>query len=404
VGEACDVAVVGGGIVGLAVARALALARPRLRLVVLERESDVATAQTGHNSGVVHSGLYYRPGSLKARLCVEGGRELKRYCERHGIACPEVGKVVVAVEASELDRLEALWQRGVANGVADLRRLDARALADVEPAAGGLAAIHSPHTAIVDYRQVAAALVADLIAAGARVVTGAAVRAATRDGARVRLRADPLELDAGYVVNCAGLEADRVARLLGARPTVRIVPFRGEYRLLAPAAAARVRGLIYPVPDPTLPFLGVHLTRTVDGRVEAGPNAVWTLSRRGYRRGLPPLRDAWEALSFPGLWRLGRRHLATAVFEYRRSLSSRLFAASVRRLMPALADVDLVAGGAGVRAQAVAPTGELVDDFVIVQDARSLSVLNAPSPAATASLAIGRFVAGRVLEALSERG
>lgn len=395
-----DVCVVGGGIVGLAVARALLRARPGLSLVLLEKEPGVGRHQTGHNSGVIHSGLYYRPGSLRAELCVRGAEAMRRLCDEHGIPHLEVGKLVVAVDAAELARLDELERRGRLNGVSGLSRLDASSLRDVEPEARGLAALHSPTTGIVDYGAVARALASEVGVMGGSVRTSARLLASHPDGSGLRLVSAAGEVQSRYAVNCAGLAADRVARLLGSRPSVRILPFRGEYRMLAPAAAARVRGLVYPVPDPALPFLGVHVTRTVNGHVEAGPNAVWTLGREGYRRGLPPWRDAWEALTYPGLWQLGRRHARHAVFEYRRSLSLRLFAASVARLMPAIGPDDLLPGPSGVRAQAVTARGELVDDFVLSPGERSLSVLNAPSPAATASLAIGERVAGEVLRAL----
>lgn len=396
-----DVCVVGGGIVGLAVARSLLRARPGLRLVLLEKEPDVARHQTGHNSGVIHSGLYYRPGSLRAELCVRGAEAMRRLCDLHGIPHLEVGKLVVAVEAAEVARLDDLERRGRLNGVPGLRRLDASGLRDVEPEVRGLSALHSPMTGIVDYASVARALASEVGTLGGSVRTSARLLACHPDGPGLRLVSAAGGVQSRYAVNCAGLEADRVARLLGHRPPVRILPFRGEYRVLAPAAAARVRGLVYPVPDPALPFLGIHVTRTVAGHVEAGPNAVWTLGREGYRRGLPPWRDAWEALTFPGLWRLGRRHARQAMFEYRRSLSRRLFAASVARLMPGIGPDDLLPGPSGVRAQAVTARGELVDDFVLVPGERSLSVLNAPSPAATASLAIGERVAGEVLRVLA---
>ena len=399
-GRAVDVAVVGGGIVGLAVAYALLRARPRLGLVLLEKETEVGRHQTGHNSGVIHSGLYYRPGSLRAELCVRGAEAMRRFCDAHDVRHLEVGKVVVATDAAEIGRLDELERRGRLNGVPGLRRLDAAALREVEPEARGIAALHSPLTGIVDYGAVARALAGEVQALGGSVRTGEALLGSRPDGSRLRLWTSGGEVAARYAVNCAGLGSDRVARLLGRRPSVRILPFRGEYRVLAPDAASRVRGLVYPVPDPALPFLGVHVTRTVAGGVEAGPNAVWTLSRQGYRPGLPPLRDAWEALAYPGLWRLGRRHARQALFEYRRSRSLRLFAASVQRLMPFVQEADLLPGPSGVRAQAVTAAGELVDDFVLDTGERSLSVLNAPSPAATASLAIGERVAGEVLRAL----
>ncbi len=395
------IVVIGGGIVGLAVAHALLRARPGLALVLLEKEDGVARHQTGHNSGVIHSGLYYRPGSLRAQLCVTGAAMMRRFCDEHGVEHREVGKVVVARDASEAARLEALFRRGLANGVPGLRRLDAAALGAIEPEARGIAAIHSPLTGIVDYGEVARALAAAIVALGGEVRTGAPVLRAAVERTGLRLTTPRGEVATPFAVNCAGLASDRVARLLGARPSVRILPFRGEYRLLRPGVAETIRGLVYPVPDPALPFLGVHVTRTVHGQVEAGPNAVWTLSREGYRPGLPPPRDALEALAFAGLWRLGRRHLRQAVFEYRRSRSPRLFAASVRALVPLVRDEDLLPGPTGVRAQAVTAAGELVDDFVFARAEHSLSVLNAPSPAATASLAIGERVAADVLRAIT---
>lgn len=401
----CDVAVVGAGIVGLAVADALLAARPGLRIVVLEKEAGVARHQTGHNSGVIHSGLYYRPGSLKARLCVEGADRLVRLCDEHGIAHPAVGKVVVATDPSEVDRLRELERRGRENGVKGLRLLTPGELREIEPHAAGVRALWSPRTAIVDYTRVSEALRVRLQAGGAEVRLGRRLEAGRLVGSSMRLQADGEgALTARYVVNCAGLQADLVARRLGVSPAVRIVPFRGEYHLLAPEAAARVRGLIYPVPDPDLPFLGVHLTRTVTGLVEAGPNAVWAWAREGYRRDRVVAAEVWQALGYGGFWRLGRRYWRTAAYEYRRSFSRALFAASLARMLPGVGPRDLRPGGAGVRAQAVAPDGRLVDDFLLQEGPRSLHVLNAPSPAATASLAIGRVVAGRVLSALDRVG
>ncbi|MCS7235692.1 MAG: L-2-hydroxyglutarate oxidase [Armatimonadota bacterium] len=396
----CDVAVVGGGIVGLACAHALARRFPDLRLVVLEKEAQVGSHQTSHNSGVVHAGIYYRPGSLRARLCVEGARRLREFCEEHGLPFQAVGKVIVATCPEELPALEELLRRGEANGVPGLRWLRAEELREVEPHATGLAAIHSPATAITDFRQVAVRLAELLEARGAAVVTGCALRGARR-------RTEGFELDtargpllARAVLNCAGLHSDRVARMLGARPGVRILPFRGEYYVLRPDRRHLVRGLIYPVPDPRLPFLGVHLTRTVHGEVEAGPNAVLAWAREGYRRWTFRLRDAWDSVGYSGFWWLARRYWKVALYEQYRSWSRREFTRSVRRLVPEVQDRDLVRDGAGVRAQAVAPDGTLVDDFRVVLQPGAVHVLNAPSPAATASLAIGDYVAQLAAEAL----
>lgn len=398
--RALDVAVVGGGIVGLAVAHALLEARPRLRLVVVEKEPRVAAHQTGHNSGVVHSGLYYRPGSLKARLCVDGAERMRRYCTDRGLPYQPVGKVIVAVDRSELPALAELERRGRENGVPGLRRVDRSGLLAIEPNAAGIEALHSPTTGIVDYRQVAESLAREVRAAGGDVWLGTPVRGGRADATGARLDTDRGPVTASLVVTCAGLHADRVASALGASPGLRIVPFRGEYYHLTPSGAALVRGLIYPVADPRLPFLGVHLTRTVGGGVEAGPNAVWAPAREGYRRGRLDVRDAADALGYVGFWRLGRRFWRTAAYEYRRSRSRHLFGQSLRRLVPALQDGDLAAGGSGVRAQAVSPDGRLIDDFEIAASPGALHVLNAPSPAATASLAIGRHIAALALDQL----
>lgn len=398
--DRCDVAVVGGGIVGLACAHALVRRCPDLRVTVLEKEPEVGLHQTSHNSGVVHAGIYYRPGSLRARLCVEGARRMREFCEAHGVPFAAVGKVIVATEEEELPRLRELFERGRANGVPGLRWLRAEELREVEPHASGVAALHSPGTAITDFRQVAERLAALLRAAGAAVATGCEVLAARRRPEGFELRTDRGALLARAVLNCAGLHSDRVARMLGARPGVRILPFRGEYYVLRPERRHLVRGLIYPVPDPRFPFLGVHLTRTVHGEVEAGPNAVVAWSREGYRRGAFRLRDAWETVSYSGFWGLARRYWRVGLYEQYRSWSRREFARSVRRLVPEVEDRDLVRAGAGVRAQAVAPDGGLVDDFRVVLQPGAVHVLNAPSPAATASLAIGDHVAQLAAEAL----
>lgn len=388
-----DLAIVGGGILGLATAHAVRARRPEARIVVLEKEPALARHQTGRNSGVVHSGIYYAPGSLKARLCVEGARRLEAFCRERGVRYEAVGKVIVATREEELPRLDALLERGRANGVPGLRRLDPAGLREVEPHAAGLAAIHSPATAIVDYVGVAEALAAELRAGGARVETGAPVVAIDRTGDGHRLRTPRLEVRARAFVACAGLHADRVARLAGTVPSVRIVPFRGEYYQLAPERRNLVRGNVYPVPDPALPFLGVHLTRTVDGGVEAGPNAVFAFAREGYRMRDVHAGELVEALAFPGTWRLAARFWRTGVYEFRRSLDPELFVRSLRRLVPELRREDVRRGGAGVRAQAIDRAGRLVDDFVIERAPGALHVLNAPSPAATASLAIGRRLA-----------
>lgn len=401
-GKPSDVVIVGGGIVGLATALALTDRLPGLPITLLEKEPEVGHHQTGHNSGVIHSGIYYRPGSLKARLCVEGAQLLKAFCDAHGVRWEGCGKVVVAVGADEVERLEALYRQGRANGVPGLQLLDAAGLRRVEPHAAGVAALHSPATGIVDYREVARRMARLLVERGVRLVTGAPVTAVGSAAGRLEAVTPLGRFRAALLVNCAGLYCDRVARLAGVEPPVRIIPFRGQYYRLRPDRAGLVRGLIYPVPDPRLPFLGVHLTRTVHGDVEAGPNAVLAFAREGYRMGEVRPGELWETVSYRGFWAMARRWWRTGLEELGRSLSRRAFAGAVRRLVPEVRDEDLLPAGAGVRAQAVRPDGSLVDDFVIVEAEGSLHVLNAPSPAATASLAIGRHLAERIAARLGE--
>jgi len=398
---AYDVAVVGAGILGLATARRLLAGRPGLRLAVLEREPEPAAHQTGHNSGVVHSGVYYAPGSLKARLCVAGKEALERYVAERGLALERCGKVIVALEEAELPRLAELERRARANGVPGLRVLGPEELREVEPNAAGIRALHAPGTAIVDYRQVAAALAEDVRAAGGELLLGTAV-AGLAEGARsVALETTRGALEAGAVVACAGLQSDRVAALSGVRPPVRIVPFRGDYYTLRPRARELVRGLLYPVPDPAFPFLGVHFTRTVDGRVIAGPNAVLALARERYGRAGVSLRDVASTLGYPGFWRFARRHLRFGAGELYRDLSRRAYVRELRRYLPALGEDDVEFGPSGIRAQALAPDGKLVDDIVLERRGRVLHVLNAPSPAATASLAIAEHLAGEAAALLA---
>jgi len=392
-----DVAVIGGGIVGLAAARAIRRTTGA-SVVVLEAEPRVGAHQTGHNSGVLHSGLYYRPGSLKARLCTEGREALLRFCGERDLPHETCGKVVVAVSESELPALEELEGRGRANGLDGLERLDPRALAGIEPRARGVAALRVPQTGIVDFAAVAGALANDLVEAGGAVRTGARLVAVRSRCGGLDLRTTAGAVEAGFLVNCAGLRSDRVAALCGLAPPVRIVPFRGEYWRLAPGREHLVRNLIYPVPDPRFPFLGVHFTRTIGGAVEAGPNAVLAFRREGYRRTDVSVRDLAEIVGYPGFWRMARRFWRTGVGEMVRSWSKPAFVRALQRLVPDLRAGDLVRHGAGVRAQAVGPDGTLVDDFRILDAERMSHVLNAPSPAATASLAIGTVLAARVAE------
>lgn len=391
-------AIIGGGIVALAIASAVSEQAPRARLVILEKEPRLALHQTGNNSGVIHSGIYYRPGSYKARLCVEGARLMQQFCAARGIRVDRCGKVIVATTDAELPRLQTLYERGTANGVPGLAVIDAARLRELEPHAAALRAIHSPTTAIVDFKQVAAALATELKTRGVAIETGTKVVAITRHPEGFELGTSRLAVRARNIVNCAGLHCDVIASMAGATPGLKIVPFRGEYYFLKPERRHLVNGLIYPVPDPDFPFLGVHFTRTVHGDVEAGPNAVLAFAREGYRFGTINAGELLGTLTYPGFWAMARRYWRTGVYEIYRSLSKAAFVRALQRLVPELQPDDVRRGGAGVRAQAVDPNGALVDDFRIVESPGAIHVLNTPSPAATASLAIGRHIAGLTLE------
>ena len=397
----CDVAVAGGGLVGLATAMALA-GRGGLRVTVLEAEDRLASHQSGHNSGVIHSGLYYKPGSLKAVLCVDGARALYRLCAEEGIAHERCGKLVVATSPEELPQLDELERRGRANGLTGVRRLTGDEIREVEPQAAGIAGLHIQKTGIVDYLGVARVYARRIEAGGGRVLTGARVEAVRRDGSGLVAETRRGAVACSLLVNCAGLQSDRLARLCGAEPDVRIVPFRGEYYELAAERRGMVRGVIYPVPDPRFPFLGVHLTRHVDGTVEAGPNAVLALKREGYRWRDVSLRDLAATAAWPGFWHLAKRDWRVGGYEVQRSMLKGTFVRDLQRLVPAIQPADLHRAGSGVRAQAVDRRGGLVDDFRIVRAERSIHVLNAPSPAATASLPIGERIAGMAVELLGE--
>jgi L-2-hydroxyglutarate oxidase len=383
--------VIGGGILGLATAYRIACHRPGAQVTVLEKESAWGAHQSGHNSNVVHAGLYYRPGSLKARLAVAGNRSMVDFCRAHGVPVEVTGKLVVATSEDELAALHALYGRARVNGV-PVRLISADSARRYEPEVSCVAALHVASTAVTDYAAVCRTLAGLLEGTGARLRTGTRVTGLAPEGSRVVVTTTDGEFTADVLVNCAGLHADRVAAMAGLVPAARVVPFRGEYHDLRPAARHLVRGLIYPVPDARFPFLGVHLTRMLDGSVHAGPNAVLATAREGYRRAAVNPRDVLDAAAYPGLWRLGRRHLGYGLSEVARSVSRRRFAASVARLVPAIGPRDLVPGGTGVRAQAVRPDGSLVDDFLVQTRGRQVHILNAPSPAATAALEIARYV------------
>jgi (S)-2-hydroxyglutarate dehydrogenase len=388
-------AVIGGGIVGLATAHRLLVERPGATVTVLEKEQRVGAHQSGHNSGVVHAGVYYRPGSLKARLCRSGSRSMVDFCREHGIGVQVCGKLIVATSPAELPRLADLHDRALANGI-PARRLTAAGAVEHEPYVSCLAALHIPSTGIADFPAVCRTLAALVEKAGGQVSLGTEVTGIHRWGAGQVLTTTTGEVAADFLINCAGLHADRIARLAGADPPARIVPFRGEYFTLRPERRHLVKGLIYPVPDPRLPFLGVHLTRMIDGEVHAGPNAVLATAREGYSWRRFNARDVAATAGWPGTWRLARRHLRQGAAEVRRSLSRRRFAADLARLVPGITAADLVPAPSGVRAQAVRRDGGLVDDFLVMQRPGQCHVLNAPSPAATSSLEIARHLVARL--------
>ena len=387
-----EIAVVGGGIVGMATAMSV-LARRRVSLVVLEKENRLAAHQTGNNSGVIHSGLYYKPDSLKARNCTAGREALYRFCAERGIPAERCGKVVVATREKQLPVLEELWRRGEANGLTGLRRLQPEEIREIEPHAAGIAGLFVPQTGIVDYARVTEAYAEEVRRGGGEVLLGARVHGIAHDGRGLVLETGKGEVRCRHLVNCAGLQSDRVARMAGAEPGVRIVPFRGEYYELTPERCDLVRNLIYPVPDPEFPFLGVHFTRMIGGGVEAGPNAVLAFKREGYSRWSFSAGDLFDAFSYGGFWRMAGSNWRMGLGELWRSWNKGAFVRALQALMPEIAAADLVPGGAGVRAQALDPDGKLVDDFRIVEAERQIHVLNAPSPAATASISIGETIA-----------
>ena len=387
-----DIAIIGAGIIGLATGMKLASEYPDLRTIVLEKENQVALHQTGHNSGVIHAGIYYAPGSQKANFCSSGSIELRRYCDERDIPYEMCGKLVVAIDDAEVPRLDELHRRGTANGAEGLELVGPERMREIEPNAAGVKAILSPNTGIVDFSLVSRAYAEDFVALGGELALGAGLTGAARDSGGVRLMTKSGDIRAKHVINCAGLHADRVAGLMGTDAGIRIVPFRGEYYSIRKEREGLINGLIYPVPDPAMPFLGVHFTKRISGSIEAGPNAVFSLAREGYTKMSFNLRDTLGALAFPGFWKMSAANWKTGLSEQYRSLSKPTFLRSLQRLVPDIGMDDLTEPGAGVRAQAVDRSGKLLQDFSIVEAPGAIHVLSAPSPGATSSLTISRYI------------
>ena len=393
-----DVIIIGGGIVGLATAYKLLEQKPELKLRILEKEKSIGLHQSGHNSGVIHSGIYYKPGSVKAKNCRRGVEELLLFCDKFNVQYDLCGKVIVAVNLEEVNRLDALYKRGLENGISNIRIVDSQELKDLEPHATGIKAIHVPSTGIINYTSVVDELGKQIIKRGGEIKTKATVKGFVRKAGECIVNTQMCDYPTELVINCAGLYSDKIAQLAGENSSISIIPFRGEYYVLKPESRHLVNSLIYPVPDPRFPFLGVHFTRRIDGSVEAGPNAVLATAREGYRRRDFNFQETWELLTNPGVWKIGRNYWKTGMREYTRSLFKPLFVKALQYLVPAIQGSDLVPGGSGVRAQAMDETGKLLDDFCIVQSERFIHVLNAPSPAATASFAIGSTIADQAFQ------
>ncbi len=392
--QSFDIAIIGGGIVGLATAYTISHHFPDIRIVVFEKENELAFHQTGRNSGVIHSGLYYKPGSFKAENCTKGRKMLVDFAQQHNIAHEICGKVIVATRENELAHMERVFQNGLANGIEGLEEIDRDAIKKHEPYCDGIAGLYVPCTGVIDFKQVARKF-AELIrnvSTQNKILTGHEVTAIKQQGGCKRIITSRGDFEARFLINCAGLQSDRIAMMDGLRPNVRIVPFRGDYYELAESAKNKVKNLIYPVPDPQFPFLGVHFTRMIDGSVECGPNAVFSFKREGYSKTAMNVKDTWQSLTFPGTCKMFMRHWRYGLAEYYRAFSKRAFLKSLQRLIPSLEMSDIVPGRSGIRAQAVARDGKPVDDFVIEKGDRSLHILNAPSPAATACLAIAETV------------
>ncbi|HZA53252.1 MAG TPA: L-2-hydroxyglutarate oxidase [Candidatus Udaeobacter sp.] len=403
-----DLTIIGAGIVGLATAMKIIEVHPRIKLLILDKEAQVAQHQTGHNSGVIHSGLYYRPGSIKAQSCVSGRKALIEFCDRNGVPYEVCGKIVVATSEAELPRLEELQRRGVANGLQGLEMIGPERLREFEPHASGLKALYVPETGIIDYTKVAEAYSRKIREAGGKIVLSSKVIGIIERAGEIALLTTSGDYRSQHLINCCGLQSDLVAKMTGSdasghQDEHRIIPFRGEYYKLAPEKYFLVRNLIYPVPDPTFPFLGVHFTRMIkgDGGIEAGPNAVFAFAREGYQKTDINVSDLWSTVSFRGFWAMTGKYWRTGFGELYRSLSKSAFVKALQKLLPEITESDLIPGGAGVRAQAVSASGALVDDFVIRQSRNAIHVLNAPSPGATASLAIGQSIADMATKSFS---
>jgi (S)-2-hydroxyglutarate dehydrogenase len=393
-----SIAIIGGGIVGLATGLEFTRRFPGQSLAIIEKEPKLAGHQTSHNSGVIHSGIYYKPGGLKAQLCVQGADDMVRFCQEHSVPYDICGKVIVATEKGEIPRLEELYARGQRNGLRGLRMLHGEEIREIEPHAAGIQGIHIPGTGIVDYAKVSEKYAELITAAGGQIHLSHEVTGLKRNGDSAIIETTQGALEARLVVNCAGLHSDRISRLAKARLDLTIVPFRGEYYDIVPAKRHFIKGLIYPVPDPRFPFLGVHFTKRIGGGVEAGPNAVLALKREGYRKTSFHARDVFDYAVFPGFWIMAAKYWQMSLAEYHRSLSKSAFVRALQRLIPAVNSDDLVPGGSGVRAQALTKNGKLMDDFHFVFTERIVHVCNVPSPAATASLAIGKYIVNTVLK------
>ena len=396
-----DVVIIGGGILGLSSARHLLQQQPGLQVLVIEKSSKVAGQQTGHNSGVIHSGIYYRPGSLKAQFCVDGRNSIVEFCEQHGIEFERCGKLIIASCEDELLRMETLFERGQANGVEALEMVGPERMAEIEPHVSAIKALWSPATAIVDFSAITREYAKQFGDAGGTLELNTQVIGIRQTSDVVVVETDHGERQTKHLINCAGLHSDRVAQMMGVEIDLQIVPFRGEYYTLKKEREHLVKGLVYPVPDPDLPFLGVHFTRNVKGYVEAGPNAVLATAREGYRKRDLNIRDFSETLRFPGFWRVAKREWKTGINEVNRSLRKSVFTHDLQKMIPEIESNDLTTGGAGVRAQAVRRDGTLLDDFAIERTERAVHVLNAPSPGATSSLEIGKYIAGLAVESFS---